>query len=782
MTSYFLFCFSVFKFGLQVVLLLAFLWNSPLAEKNIGGRPARAWVGEGASEAIARFVNEYVPVRLSTEDGGATASDLFVIGAIVFTAGMLANVLAVFVYVARYSTPALGKAIAARLGLTAFAFTFTVVHPEAMRLVATRRKDAMALRSLGFLPALLLDLPIASLCVRFLFTQHYGMDSLVLWVAILSTAHGLLFFYSALIATITADLRRTPQVEDGFERVSVFDVFGLAFSTLHFALMGALVALYFYGWRYGDMVGFEADQAASCRNFLYWAIAILAASCASNLSACCSFLNHYIFSHADVAEYSYFTGVVLLLGTIDPAWLNFLSKDETAVREVKRVGALVSIVSFYLPIGCLQLFTILFAKIDWTLLDDHTDRVATDLGSGAFWYTPELFDHIIDGSTVQLVCAAATLIVGVGKSFFFASNMSQRKMDDEYDPSPYVHTINVLGAQWQINRQPSDDSYRKPSSSRRGGGGGGSSTTSRSQRGTPSSRRRAAAGRRPTHHMGYALDADGNYTVDANGEYVLGDGVQYIDPETNEYVQDADGSFMLEDADGVLIEEGYGPNGDEYGGYVYDDDGGATSSNVTSEYGSEQPRAGDLWFATCLKRCLIRWDGVQGVFVSLHDPESPFLWLQAHEVRDLPKRGAKGQPQVKVGYDRNDLSAWNLTKAVEQNISNEPHGEAALRDAAAAAGSGLVLGPGRRPPRRQPRRAGPRLRLRRRSAGVAGALHAAESRWARRCDAGGSRRRRARHECVQHAGGRPRYRAEAVRTGRGDDDGLAMMDAVGRTE
>ena len=65
---------------------------------------------------------------------------------------------------------------------------------------------------------------------------------------------------------------------------------------------------------------------------------------------------------------------------------------------------------------------------------------------------------------------------------------------------------------------------------------------------------------------------------------------------------------------------------------------------------------------------------MQGVFVSLHDPESPFLWLQAHEVRDLPKRGAKGQPQVKVGYDRNDLSAWNLTKAyVEQNISNEPH-------------------------------------------------------------------------------------------------------------
>ena len=32
----------------------------------------------------------------------------------------------------------------------------------------------------------------------------------------------------------------------------------------------------------------------------------------------------------------------------------------------------------------------------------------------------------------------------------------------------------------------------------------------------------------PTHHMGYAIDATGNYLYEADGSYTLGPGCQYV--------------------------------------------------------------------------------------------------------------------------------------------------------------------------------------------------------------------------------------------------------------
>ena len=60
------------------------------------------------------------------------------IGAVFFVIGMLCNVGSAFIYLAFYSTAALRKAVGKKLGLTAFAFTASAIHPEAVRVVADR--------------------------------------------------------------------------------------------------------------------------------------------------------------------------------------------------------------------------------------------------------------------------------------------------------------------------------------------------------------------------------------------------------------------------------------------------------------------------------------------------------------------------------------------------------------------------------------------------------------------------------------------------------------------
>ena len=152
---------------------------------------------------------------------------------------------------------------------------------------------------------------------------------------------------------------------------------------------------------------------------------------------------------------------------------------------------------------------------------------------------------------------AATVLVGIWKLLLLVILHTTREREwEEQQMSPrlFTHTPFVLGEQWFKNRKPPEGYGRR--------------------------------GRRPTHHMGYAIDVHGNYMYDETGNYMLGPGVQYaLDQDGVSYLQDAEGNYMLQDEAGTLIEDGYGDNG--YGGFgpdanAYDYVRSASDDNVTA--------------------------------------------------------------------------------------------------------------------------------------------------------------------------------------------------------
>jgi len=214
-------------------------------------------------------------------------------------------------------------------------------------------------------------------------------------------------------------------------------------------------------------------------------------------------------------------------------------------------------------------------------------------------------------------------------------------------------------------------------------------------------KKRAEARRngRPSHHMGYAIDEGGNYLYDDLGNYILGDGVVYVYDEYGNQLYDENGGYVLQDADGLLIGENYGDDG--YGGYVLPEDTSATDphdsvtntsrstdtyaggqSAVPSEMGQEDmhPRPAEMWWATCSRRCLYTWEGVQGFFVTLFEmPDQPYLFVQVHEVEEVKRGGFFGKKsrdhsndEVRVSYLSVEVGALDQGY-VEQNIASDPH-------------------------------------------------------------------------------------------------------------
>ena len=134
--TYFMLLLSILKWMLQCVLLLALFWNSPLAIRTIGGRPAYEWASS-SFDSIEQFLN--APISLAGGNltlVGDVDVAYFQNGVLFWVIGMLVNVAAVGLYMAFRSTPVLRKAVEEHLALTACAFTCSVVHPEAMCVLA----------------------------------------------------------------------------------------------------------------------------------------------------------------------------------------------------------------------------------------------------------------------------------------------------------------------------------------------------------------------------------------------------------------------------------------------------------------------------------------------------------------------------------------------------------------------------------------------------------------------------------------------------------------------
>ena len=655
---------SGLKWLFQMLLLLAFFWNSTLATRTIGGRSAREWGDAYAGARVRAAIDLGADMNLD--------SNFFAVGMFFWILGMLINVVSTGAFMLRSSTPALKKAVEERLALTAFACTYSAIHPEALRMLADRRVDVFALRKLGVLPALLLDIPIVVQCMRFL--AQYGWNFFVFVAAISSFAHALIFLARALVVAITGDLRRKPYVPDvnmgdaPFSRMSLGDVATLLVSLFHLFLICCLIGLYNHGWFFGPFMGFPDGAAGACQLAYYAVLIIVFSLIFANLCTAASFLNHWEYSHETISDHSYISAVVFLLCGFDVGWLNLLSTDAIAVREVKRTASMVSIGALFAPSLILQAAVIFMAGVPFSYLDDAADdpRVIEAAllleGSGDFF--EHHFDGLMAGSTTQNAAMAFTVLIGVWKLLLLVVLHTARQQDIKVNPVPYKHTPFVLGDQWMENRKAPD---------------GFDDARIRARRALE-----ARGNGLPTHHMGYAIDATGNYIYDADGQYTLGPGCQYVFDADGNYALDEFGNAMIEDEQGVLIGEGYGNDG--YGGYV----GGAQGDNETIasnstntlqpgsvglEMGGIGP-ASMLW-ATCQQSALFtRPDGVLGVFVRLPPGpgQLPFLFLQAHEQQPLKKSFMKkSAPQTRFSFLSVDVSAYGLDQQyVESHISNDP--------------------------------------------------------------------------------------------------------------
>ena len=551
---------SLIKWILQLILLLALFWNSPLATRTIGGRAISEWgdayVGESFTAAIDLGNDMYnETVVRPTPLVGEIDSGYFTTGIFVWVLGMLLNVFAVGIYMACKSTAVLRKAVEERLALTAFTFTCATYNPEAMRALADRRADVYFLRKLGALPALVMDLPIVILSVRFLVT--YGWNTMVLFVGAASLAHGLIYLSRAIVVALTATLRRTPYVPDvangepPFYRATLGDVASMFASMLQLGLLCALLGVYYHGYSYGLYMGFTEDEARAC-NGAFWALSfIIIAYLIANLCCSISFLNHFTFSHENIAEKSYRSGLCVVLSLLDGAWLNLIAEETVAVREVKRAASFVAIGTNFVPALLLQGVMLFMANVPFGLLDTREDdsdwEEIVETASGEVGYYSFLasdYLRMMSAGSVANLAMACTVLVGVWKLLLLVILHTTRLKAEE---SPFVHTPFVGGAQWLANRSLpegfDDESRRARLAAKLKGNGPG----------------------KPTHHMGYAIDANGQYIFDRDGQYTLGPGVQYVFDQDGNYSTDEWGNAMLEDADGVLITEGYGRDGDGYG-------------------------------------------------------------------------------------------------------------------------------------------------------------------------------------------------------------------------
>jgi len=684
--------FSIGVWILQLLFLLALYWNSPLSTRTIGGKTAHAWGAEYApktTNAIDLGSSAPHTYPVYSPDGNVTFVPIdptppwqprlppsyFQLATALWVAGMLINVAAIGAYVARAATPTLRHAISERFSLTSALFTFSAISPEAVSPLADRRRDVLALRMLGLVPAWCLDFPI--LVVALALLGVFGYHDFVCVVAVASGAHQILYCYRAVLVAITNGLRRPPTPpEQRADRWTLSAAAVLVATLVHLGLMCALLGLYLHGFYYGVSLGMSADSVDALRTAFWCLLVVLLVYVCSHAFVGLAVLNHFVFTDATFADNSWRGTAVLLLGSLDASWINCLSQSEEHVREIRRVANLLSLVWLYAPAMLLQGAIVFMADVDWSYLDNSENG------------------RLIDGQATSNAALAFTVLIGVGKMLVYTYlQTAQREAmrDAQNRGEAYERAFKLWhppwSKQWLLNREP-PPGWHDPDAPGRSPYG------------------YTVTGAR--HCMGYALTDEGDWMLDEDGNCMLADGVSYAVDAYGDYVLDENGDYVLEglvenpEGDQDASDYWYGAGEDvtntsrstdtftasdsRYGGSNYGADGGG---------GGVSPA--EMLQITCARRSLFEnpeQPGTQGFFLALPTSAAqptPFLFVPVHEAQ--PKRksfgsGSKGTALMSVTFL--SLDAANLARDyIERNVAKDP--EAAWQQLQAHQDDGLAV-------------------------------------------------------------------------------------------
>lgn len=703
--------FSCAVWVLEFVYLVALAWNSPIAMRTIGGRPAHEWGSDylDSSRFAAQIdFGSANPTHETVFDSFGNMSSVLIDPPLAwrprlvdnffwsnlntFVIGVFTNILVIVGYMAYGATRSLRQAVEERISLTALAFSLTAVTPEAMRLIATNRRDVMRVRKLTFLPALLVDAPVVGTATYIMI--EYEVTNFLFFVACAAAAHMFLSLYRAGVVGLTEQLRRPPTpYADRPSSVSFGDGALLFFGTLHFAIMWALLCLYQQAQHHGGRLGLTEDHVGWLRFACYAQLATLLFYMVSSLFTACSFLNHWVFASSDISERSYRSTFALMLATMDPCWLNLLSEDAIHVTEVSRVGLFVAAIALYAPSLCIQVIITFMVNLDW---EEYQLHVGESMVGGSILFA------LVDPDLVQNLAIAATVLIGVAKLLrlvFIHQTLTRERLerervqreeerhhralnpharhpppsaaDDKLEPV-FKHAM-PWSDQWEKNRLPPTD-WVDPR-----------------QAAAAAQQQQAQYGVTVTgaaHVMGYAVNPeDGSYVLDADGNYMMADGVTYMVDANGEYVFDEEGEYVL---DGIVSHAPAEGDANAYAADVTD-----TSRSTNDTYGAEQgdynpygyeggPAASPaaMLEARCAQKAIFRTpDGYDGVFIVMpeageYNPSNvPYLFIQAHEIKPTKKKGwgGGGAAGAQVSFTFMSIDAGGLDREyVEQNVYDYP--------------------------------------------------------------------------------------------------------------
>ena len=91
-------------------------------------------------------------------------------------------------------------------------------------------------------------------------------------------------------------------------------------------LLSLLLAVYEEGWNRGAAHELSAEHRTMLHHCLVTLAFLGLLYLLCNLLLCCSFLNHFAFSHAAVADHSFGSALVLILCAVDATCLNLLAQ------------------------------------------------------------------------------------------------------------------------------------------------------------------------------------------------------------------------------------------------------------------------------------------------------------------------------------------------------------------------------------------------------------------------------------------------------------------------
>jgi len=406
-----------------------------------------------------------------------------------FMISMIANLFGISWFLVRHSTDTLKRRLREYPGGAVVALTLSAMHPELLGWFCDRRDDVFNISKLG-LWAAFFDIPLLSCMVAtyenlrkpcavpqaraecefqamnettgqpIAFPHEAGyIDPLLGFSIFVYSVHIIVYASRGIVVTVCARLRR--KNEGGF--YSYLPNFGdgltCCVGVIQYLMMGVLVAIYDQGSKYkgpdGGIYGngmSEEDQD-HCFHAMRFLLFTMGISLITNMALSISFLNHYTFSHDQLTNNPFASGMVFACSLVDGGLLDLLSNDPQTDKDIKYMLMTASLATQLIPNFFLQIVIIMMVKVDFEPMYD----------SG---FSKEVFDvhSVVYGSLslTVIVCVWKLLLVVV---------LHVTNREREY-PYPFHHTPLVFGSQWYRNREPSDPlDYEDDPKRGRGGNG-----------------------------------------------------------------------------------------------------------------------------------------------------------------------------------------------------------------------------------------------------------------------------------------------------------------------